>query len=160
MVGSAPYADAYTTRVRQAAGRDPRILLLGGVWDQDLLDQLYGNCLTYLHGHSVGGTNPSLLRAMGAGADVIAYDVDFNREVLGEFGRYFVHLGDLPPLLFGAEVLPEDAVERGTHFRNRAANRYDWLEVAAGYEQLCKRLDHGESAHGTATGLRRHTTRA
>ncbi len=160
VVGSAPYADAYTARVRQAAGSDPRIRMLGGVWDQELLDQLYGNCLTYLHGHSVGGTNPSLLRAMGAGADVIAYDVDFNREVLGEFGRYFANLGDIPPLLFAAEVLPEEAVERGTHFRNRAANRYDWLEVAAGYEQLCKQLDSGESTHGTATGLRRHTTRA
>ena len=160
VVGSAPYADAYTARVRQAAGSDPRILMLGGVWDQDLLNQLYGNCLTYLHGHSVGGTNPSLLRAMGAGADVIAFDVDFNREVLGKFGRYFANLGDIPPLLFAAEVLPEEAAERGAHFRSRAAHRYDWQEVAAGYEQLCKHLDSGESARGSATGLRRQATRA
>ena len=46
---------------------DDRVRLLGGVWDQDLLDQLYANALIYLHGHSVGGTNPSLLRAIGAG---------------------------------------------------------------------------------------------
>jgi glycosyltransferase involved in cell wall biosynthesis len=160
VVGSAPYADDYTARVRQAAGSDPRIRMLGGVWDQELLDQLYANCLTYLHGHSVGGTNPSLLRAMGAGADVIAYDVDFNREVLGEFGRYFANLGDIAPLLFAAEVLPEEATERGLHFRTRAANRYDWHEVAAGYEQLCKQLDSGETTRGTATGQRRQTTRA
>ncbi|MDQ4054465.1 MAG: DUF1972 domain-containing protein [Actinomycetota bacterium] len=160
VVGSAPYADAYTARVRQAAGSDPRIRMLGGVWDQDLLDQLYANCLTYLHGHSVGGTNPSLLRAMGAGADVIAFDVDFNREVLGEFGRYFSSLGDIAPLLFAAEVLPEEAVGRGVHFRTRAANRYDWLEVAAGYEQLCKQLDSGESTRGTASGLLRQPARA
>jgi glycosyltransferase involved in cell wall biosynthesis len=159
VVGSAPYADAYTTRVRQAAGSDPRIRMLGGVWDQDQLDQLYANCLTYLHGHSVGGTNPSLLRAMGAGADVIAFDVAFNREVLGEFGRYFSCLGDIAPLLFAAEVLPEEAVERGLHFRARAANRYDWLEVAAGYEQLCKKLDSGETVRGAANGSRRHATR-
>lgn len=160
VVGSAPYADAYTARVRQAAGSDPRIRMLGGVWDQDLLDQLYANCRTYLHGHSVGGTNPSLLRAMGAGADVIAYDVGFNREVLGEFGRYFAGPPDIAPLLFAAEVLPEEATERGLHFRTRAAHRYDWLEVAAGYEQLCKHLDSGESTRGAASGERRHATRA
>jgi glycosyltransferase involved in cell wall biosynthesis len=159
VVGSAPYANAYTARVRQAAGSDPRIRMLGGVWDQDQLDQLYANCLTYLHGHSVGGTNPSLLRAMGAGADVIAFDVAFNREVLGEFGRYFSCLGDLAPLLFAAEVLPEEAVERGLHFRTRAAHRYDWLEVAAGYEQLCKKLDGGETVLGAANGSRRHAMR-
>ncbi len=56
MVGSAPYADAYTEKVH-ALG-DERIRFLGGVWDQEVLDQLYANALTYLHGHSVGGTNP------------------------------------------------------------------------------------------------------
>lgn len=59
MVGSAPYADEYTARVHELA--DERVRFLGGVWDQDLLDQLYANSVTYLHGHSVGGTNPSLL---------------------------------------------------------------------------------------------------
>ena len=70
VVGSAPYANEYTSRIHEAAAGDPRIRLLGGVWDQRLLDQLYAHALTYLHGHSVGGTNPSLLRAMGAGTAV------------------------------------------------------------------------------------------
>ena len=65
-----------------AAG-DDRIRLLGGVWDQEKLDQLYAHALTYIHGHSVGGTNPSLLRAIGAATAVSAFDVTFNREVLG-----------------------------------------------------------------------------
>ena len=84
VVGSAPYSDRYTSRVRSLA--DSRVRFLGAVWDGELLDQLYANCTTYLHGHSVGGTNPSLLRAVGAGAAVIAFDVTFNREVLGESG--------------------------------------------------------------------------
>ena len=66
VVGSAPYADEYTAAIEAAAEGDPRVRLLGGVWDQGQLDELYANALTYLHGHSVGGTNPSLLRAMGA----------------------------------------------------------------------------------------------
>src|ERR671921_1008378 len=101
VVGSAPYADAYTARVHGLA--DDRVRFLGGVWDQELLDQLYAHSLTYLHGHSVGGTNPSLLRAMGAGAASIAYDVSFNREVLREHGRYFRSSADLVRLLEDAE---------------------------------------------------------
>ena len=69
-------------------GRSRRVRFLGAIWDQDLLDQLYAHCASYLHGHSVGGTNPSLLRAMGAGAPVIAYDVVFNRETAGDAARY------------------------------------------------------------------------
>ncbi len=79
VVGSAPYSDDYTATISEIAAADPRIKLLGGIWDAELLDQLYANALSYLHGHSVGGTNPSLLRAMGAGTGVIAYDVNFNR---------------------------------------------------------------------------------
>ena len=63
------------------------------VWDQELLDQLYANAFTYLHGHSVGGTNPSLLRAIGAATATTAFDVVFNREVLGDAGRYFQSAG-------------------------------------------------------------------
>ena len=54
---------------------DARVRFLGGVWDQALLNQLYANALTYQHGHSVGGTNPSLLRAIGAGAATDAFSV-------------------------------------------------------------------------------------
>ena len=69
---SARRPTAPTTRRRSstAAGEDPRIRFLGGVYDQDLLDALYLHAHTYVHGHSVGGTNPSLLRAMGAGTAV------------------------------------------------------------------------------------------
>ena len=85
VVGSAPYADSYTAQVRSAA--DSRVRLLGAVWDQTLLDQLYANAFVYWHGHSVGGTNPSLLRAIGASAAVNAFDVEFNRDVLHDSGR-------------------------------------------------------------------------
>lgn len=54
VVGSAPYESEHVARINQLAQADPRIRLLGGVWDQDLLDQLYANATTYIHGHSVG----------------------------------------------------------------------------------------------------------
>ena len=59
VVGDAPYAEAYRAKVRDCAGGDPRVRFLGGIWDPEMLDVLYTHALTYLHGHSVGGTNPS-----------------------------------------------------------------------------------------------------
>ncbi|WP_227425805.1 DUF1972 domain-containing protein [Pengzhenrongella sicca] len=139
VVGSAPYADEYTRRVQQAA--DSRVRLLGGIWDQGLLDQLYAHSLTYLHGHSVGGTNPSLLRAMGVGAPCLAYDVTFNREVLRGTGRYFRTPDDVARLLEAAEDDPAGERARGLAARERAAD-YDWDDVAASYEELCRRVAH------------------
>ncbi|WP_067483537.1 DUF1972 domain-containing protein [Actinomadura hibisca] len=141
VVGSAPYADEYTARLKALAGDDPRITFLGGVWDQDLLDALYAGALTYLHGHSVGGTNPSLLRAMGAGASVVAYDVNFNREVLGaEAGRFFHDAASLAAEVEAAEADPSAAADRGEAARKRAAEQYVWDDVAAAYERLCEDL--------------------
>ncbi|MCD4536336.1 glycosyltransferase [Nocardioides sp. cx-169] len=96
-----------------------------------------------------------VLRAMGAGTHVLAYDVSFNREVLGEHGGYFAGPTDLPALLHAAELRPGLARERGALHRARAAHRYDWLEVAAGYEQLCKKLEGGQSIRHSADGRRR-----
>jgi glycosyltransferase involved in cell wall biosynthesis len=149
VVGSAPYADEYTSRIESLAAGDSRIRLLGGVWDQHQLDELYANSLTYLHGHSVGGTNPSLLRAMGASAGVIAFDVVFNREVLGEHGQYFADPAQLAALLEAAEADPAAMVDRGGRLRDRAAENYRWDDVTRGYEELLARLAGGYSARST-----------
>src|SRR5262249_61404674 len=101
VVGAAPYSDTYTARVQQLA--DDRVRFLGALWDQALLDELYANALTYQHGHSVGGTNPSLLRAIGAGAPTDAFDVPFNREVLGDAGRYWTLASEVAALIERAE---------------------------------------------------------
>ncbi|MFC7623332.1 DUF1972 domain-containing protein [Microlunatus sp. GCM10028923] len=137
VVGSAPYAEAYTARVEAAA--DDRVRLLGAIWDQDQLDQLYRHCRTYLHGHSVGGTNPSLLRAAGAGAYPIAYDVIFNREVIGGHGGYFSGPADVTAEIMAAEREPDRVRAAGAALQE-AIRRYDWDDVADGYERLCHRL--------------------
>lgn len=141
VVGSAPYADAYTRRVTELA--DQRVRLLGGVWDQELLDELYAHAYLYLHGHSVGGTNPSLLRAIGAGTATTAFDVGFNREVLGTAGRYFRTPADVAGQIEAAEASPSVTAERAAASRVAAA-RYDWDDVAGRYEELARRLAWGE----------------
>ena len=153
VVGSAPYSDEYTQLVHAEA--DSRVRFLGSVWDQDLLDQLYANARSYLHGHSVGGTNPSLLRAIGAGAATEAFDVVFNREVLGSAGRYFAEPEELARLIEDAEADPAAAAGRGQAARDRAA-RYDWNDVADRYELLCRRLAGASRAHAAQTRGRRH----
>jgi hypothetical protein len=151
VVGSAPYADEYTRRVH-ALG-DERVRFLGGVWDQEQLDQLYAHSRTYLHGHSVGGTNPSLLRAIGAGAATIAYDVSFNREVLETSGRYFTTAGDVTAALETAEADPDRTARDGAQARVLSA-RYDWDAVAASYEVLCRRLAARDFPRSRPSGRR------
>jgi glycosyltransferase involved in cell wall biosynthesis len=140
VVGDAPFAEEYTRAVRDAAHRDARVQFIGRVNDQAVLDQLYGHALTYLHGHSVGGTNPSLLRAMGAGTAVLAFDVDFNRQVAGDQGRYFAGPAALAGLLDEVERDPDAALQAGLALQTEAERRYDWDDVTDGYEALARRL--------------------
>lgn len=140
VVGGAPFAAEYTRRIDSVAAADGRIRLLGRVDHQDALDQLYGNALTYVHGHSVGGTNPSLLRAMGAAAQVLAFDVVFNREVAGADARYFTTPAQLAELLEQAERDIEETLLAGKRLQARAAERYVWDDVADRYEELALRL--------------------
>lgn len=142
VVGAARYGDAYTDLIRSKAAGSAHVRFLDSVWDQELLDQLYANAATYVHGHSVGGTNPSLLRAMGAGAPTLAFDVGFNREVLGDAGVFFSGPADLADLLAAAEADPDETATRGKAARVNA-ERYDWDDVADRYEDLCVKLASG-----------------
>ncbi len=143
VVGSAPYSGDYAAEIDAAAAGDDRVRLLGGIWDQELLDQLYANALCYLHGHSVGGTNPSLLRAVGAGTPTLAFDSVFNREVLGAAGWYF---DDPPSVSRHLELIEADAEGRAFAAARlvETALRYDWDDVAERYLALCRGLVGGE----------------
>ncbi len=155
VIGAAPYSADYTRAIADAAARDQRIRLQGAVYDQTLLDALYAHAFTYVHGHCVGGTNPSLLRALGAGTAVIAFDVGFNREVLEDQGWFFTSTDDISPLFAEAEAMPGATAALGRVGRECAARRFDWDQVAAAYEDLALRLADGESIHAAARRSRR-----
>jgi len=149
VVGSAPYSRWYVDKVHEAAAEDRRIRFLGGVYDQQVLDQLYGNCRTYIHGHSVGGTNPSLLRAMGAGAPVLAFDCPFNREVTADQAFFWSNAEGLTALLdevaesasvLDTEQMQERLAELSEAGRARVAQDYRWEDVADEYERLLTSL--------------------
>lgn len=154
VVGSAPFSAEYTKAINRVADGDGRIHMQGGIWDQARLDALYAGALVYLHGHSVGGTNPSLLRAMGAGTATAAFDVSFNREVLGDDGVYWVNPGDLRSEIEAAELARDHAVSRGERLKRRALAEYNWDDVTTKYEQLAQRLASGQSQAGRFSGRR------
>ena len=142
VVGSAPYAQWYIDKINSAAAGDPRIRLAGSIYDTELLDQLYGNARTYIHGHSVGGTNPSLLRAMGAGAPVLAFDVEFNREVTAGQAFFWADAPALTELLDEISTRAFDArlTELGELGQVRIAEHYQWDAVTDMYEDVIRGL--------------------
>ncbi|HPD65161.1 MAG TPA: DUF1972 domain-containing protein [Bacteroidia bacterium] len=78
---------------------DQRIIFAGAIYDHNILNALRHFSLLYFHGHSAGGTNPSLLEAMAAGSLIVAHDNAFNREVLGNNAFYFSSADDIIYLL-------------------------------------------------------------
>jgi glycosyltransferase involved in cell wall biosynthesis len=156
VVGGAPYRDRHTAAVVAAGQADTRVRLVGPVWDQAQLNQLYAHARLCLHGHSVGGTNPSLLRAMGAGTAVGAYDVRYNRDVVGGGGWFFGDEAGVARLIEAAERDPEAVRAYGRSLQDRVAARYSWDDVVDGYEALAVRLAEGFSRRGEASGGRRN----
>jgi glycosyltransferase involved in cell wall biosynthesis len=136
IVGSAPYSDGYIHKLKEVANSN--VEFLGGVYDQNELNNLYANALTYTHGHSVGGTNPSLLRAMGAGAPTLAFDCEFNREVTDNQALFWRDTNQYAELLRTLNAV--NLLEMGNTLRERVATVYQWDLVADQYEELARRM--------------------
>lgn len=134
VVGSATYHSPLEQRLRKLdhAGT---IRWLGHVDDQQLLTQLWANAAVYVHGHSVGGTNPALLQALGAGAPTIALDTVFNREVLDDCpDQLFRHSPDLLARRLN-DVARHPAARAAFRENGRriVRSRYAWPHVSDGY---------------------------
>lgn len=153
VVGANPYPTDYTTSLDRLLDTDPRIRAVGSIYDHELLDAMYAGAATYSHGHSVGGTNPSLLRAMGAGTPTIAHDNVFNREVLDGTGLHFSDATSYADAITQLEGQPALARAYGGAARLRASSCYRWGQVADEYEGLCKDLVAGRDRRPKGPGL-------
>lgn len=87
VLGSYTKHNPYHRAVREAASAE--VVFLGALYETPLVQALRFHCAAYVHGHRVGGTNPSLVEALGAGNAVIAHDNRFNRWVAGDAACYF-----------------------------------------------------------------------
>jgi len=85
-------------KILQQRYPDRRVRFISGLYDMQVLNNLRFHARLYFHGHSAGGTNPSLLEAMAAGCLIVAHDNPFNREVLGRNAFYFSHTEEITAL--------------------------------------------------------------
>ncbi len=116
---------------------DPRIKFTGTVYDAELLAKIRENAVAYLHGHEVGGTNPSLLESLGKTKVNLLLDVGFNREVAEDTALYWTkEEGSLAELLDRVKTV--DADELGRKAKQRMRDAYSWKSVADDYEALFK----------------------
>jgi glycosyltransferase involved in cell wall biosynthesis len=114
------------------------LILLDPIYDYTSLNELRGNCKGYIHGHSAGGTNPSLVEAMSLKVPIIAFDVDFNRYTLNNNGVFFKTVDDLKSIIneFDSRDFTVEVQKIYTTF----INNYTKIKIAKEYEKLFEAL--------------------
>jgi glycosyltransferase involved in cell wall biosynthesis len=126
-----PYGQALVSKYQS----HPHIQFLGGIYNFNHLNNLRWFSRNYFHGHSVGGTNPSLLEAMASGAFIIAHDNLFNRDVLGKDALYFSD-----PEAVAMLLKTESSTEMRQNFiaanMEKIRNSFNWQTIADQYEAL------------------------
>lgn len=117
---------------------DKRIKFVGTVYDQELLIKIRENAYAYLHGHEVGGTNPSLLEALGSMELNLLLDVSFNREVAEDAALYWSKRdGNLAGLIEKADDFNiEKRLEYGQKAKQRIQNAYSWKFISDKYSEV------------------------
>jgi glycosyltransferase involved in cell wall biosynthesis len=144
LVGSSGYGGEWDENARSLASRFAGVSWMGHLSDDRLLYALWQHAGVYFHGHSVGGTNPSLVQAMAAGAPILARDTIYTREVLGSTGEF---VGADPSAIVKSILrLMKDPVkldEAAASNVERAQRHYSWTSVCNDYEQALRELALG-----------------
>jgi len=133
-------SDGFLNELEEKTGfrEDKRIRFVGTVYDQELLMKIRENAYGYFHGHEVGGTNPSLLEALGCTDLNLLLGVGFNREVAEDAALYWSkEQGDLAKLIEKADTMTaEERAALGEKAKKRIADAYSWQFIADEYEKL------------------------
>lgn len=125
---------AFGRELRQRYADYTNIHLLDPIYDVGVLRTLRGNAAFYVHGHSAGGTNPSLVEMMHFGLPILAYDCIFNRHTTDEKACFFCDAESLCNVLETLDA--EKAVQIGGDMRRVAQERYTWDVVGSAYFKL------------------------
>lgn len=104
------------------------------LYDSAKIDALRANCKIYVHGHSAGGTNPSLVEAMFFGIPILAYDCCYNRETTQSRALYFADSAEIAGLLKDASE--DDLLKAARDMKEIAENHYRWNQITGSYENL------------------------
>jgi len=127
------YNNTYGKRLFKQFGNVPNFLFWGAEYDTNILDSLRAKCTLYIHGHTVGGTNPSLLQAMASGCNIVAHSNPFNQSTLKNGGHYFSNLEQLTSIINGQWDSPNN---KGKLAQQRAIEHFSWERVTQKYIEL------------------------
>ena len=124
-----PSTKYFEVNVLPIVNNETSIEWLGPIFDRRFLAQMRDGCQVYIHGHSVGGTNPTLVEAISGGCPVVAFDTRFNREVLGGSARYFKSTSTLADSLTLEPIFPPVL-----------GSEYGWEYICKRYAYLLKNI--------------------
>ena len=125
----------YGKKMRAMFAHHHQLSFAGAIYEAPVLDALRAHCALYVHGHSVGGTNPSLLEAMACGAMICAHDNIFNRSVLGEDAWYFHSAEDIVNTIT-EEVKEDTKATMRKALQEKIAAKHNWPAIVDAYENL------------------------
>lgn len=127
----------YGRELKSRYSDSPNIFLLDPIYDPDALYAVRARASVYLHGHSAGGTNPSLVEMMHFGVPVLAHGCTFNRHSTEDKARYFTSAAELAHQL---RILnPKDASQISSNMREIAQRKYTWNQIGKTYFELLDR---------------------
>ena len=130
----------YGKELKNEYGKYKNIYLVDPIYDQYELDLLRSNCHVYIHGHSAGGTNPSLVEAMYLALPIIAFDISYNRATTENYAIYFKSANHLFEILKKTPL--HELMELRTKMKLIADSRYSWRMIAKKYISLVKSFDY------------------
>ena len=124
-------------RIETGFEKDPRIKFVGTVYEKELIKKIRENAYAYIHGHSVGGTNPSLIEALATTDLNLLYDVGFNREVAEDGALYWnLENMNLANLIDKCDKLDSNSIIRlSENAKNRIRAEYTWEKIVSEYEK-------------------------
>jgi len=121
-------------KIKRRYGSHPNIQLLEAIYDVEMLNVLRGHCELYIHGHSAGGTNPSLVEAMHLRLPIVAFDVVYNRATTEGHAKFFKNATELAKLLRETAKAEWEAQRR--IMKEIADRRYRWATITDKYAQF------------------------
>ena len=127
---------AYGKELLVKYGHCSNIKMESPIYDIKVLNVLRSNCVFYLHGHSAGGTNPSLVEAMFFAKPILSFDCSYNRETTENKANYFLDANELVYLLSQPMML---FATNASSMVEIAKRRYCWSIIAAQYENIYKK---------------------
>ncbi|TSD66992.1 glycosyltransferase family 1 protein [Inquilinus sp. KBS0705] len=116
------------------------IKFIGGIYDINQLNNLRYFSQLYFHGHTVGGTNPSLLEAMASNSLICANDNPFNKYILGDDALYFTNSTDVRDVVKKADKTDNKSARMLSNNHQKIEEKYSWKSIVDQYEEHFKAI--------------------